>query len=69
MTRLRHDAAAKTSSPRGRLLDAGRFDDWLALFADDGRYWVPLQGARRPIRSHNSLAYEDRLLLRCASSA
>ena len=27
------------------LLDAGRFDDWLALFADDGRYWVPLQGA------------------------
>ena len=46
------------------LLDAGRFDEWLALFADDGRYWVPLQGAAQvdPI-SHNSLAYEDRLLL------
>ena len=46
------------------LLDAGRFDEWLALFADDGRYWVPLQGAAQvdPF-GHNSLAYEDRLLL------
>ena len=26
------------------LLDAGRFDDWLGLFAEDGRYWVPLSG-------------------------
>jgi 3-phenylpropionate/cinnamic acid dioxygenase small subunit len=46
------------------LLDAGRFDDWLALFADDGRYWVPLLGAAQadPI-GHQSLAYEDKLLL------
>jgi hypothetical protein len=46
------------------LLDAGRLDDWLALFEPDGRYWVPLLGARQadPF-SHNSLAWEDRLLL------
>ena len=46
------------------LLDARRFDDWLALFSDDGHYWVPLLGAAQadPF-SHNSLAYEDRLLL------
>ena len=46
------------------LLDAGRFDDWLALFAQDGHYWVPLLGAAQadPF-SHNSLAYEDRMLL------
>ena len=46
------------------LLDAGRFDDWLSLFAPDGHYWVPLLGAQQadPV-SHNSLAYEDRLLL------
>jgi 3-phenylpropionate/cinnamic acid dioxygenase small subunit len=46
------------------LLDARRFDDWLALFADGGHYWVPLLGAAQadPF-SHNSLAYEDRLLL------
>jgi 3-phenylpropionate/cinnamic acid dioxygenase small subunit len=46
------------------LLDARRFDDWLALFADDGHYWVPLLGAAQADpHSHNSLAYEDRLLL------
>src|SRR5688572_15075472 len=24
------------------LLDAKRYEEWLALFADDGRYWIPL---------------------------
>jgi 3-phenylpropionate/cinnamic acid dioxygenase small subunit len=47
------------------LLDAGRFEEWLDLFTDDGRYWVPLEGALQndPL-THNSIAYEDRLLLR-----
>ena len=46
------------------LLDAGRFDDWLALYTDDGRYWVPLAGAAQADPySHQSLAFEDRLLL------
>ena len=47
-----------------RLIDEGRFDAWLALFAEEARYWVPLAGAAQadPF-SHNSLAYEDRLLL------
>jgi len=46
------------------LLDAGRYDEWLALFADDGRYWVPLFGAAQadPV-AQQSLAYEDKLLL------
>jgi 3-phenylpropionate/cinnamic acid dioxygenase small subunit len=46
------------------LLDERRFAEWLALFTDDGHYWVPLLGAAQadPF-SHNSLAYEDRLLL------
>jgi 3-phenylpropionate/cinnamic acid dioxygenase small subunit len=46
------------------LLDGGRFDDWLALFAPDGHYWVPLLGAAQidPF-SHNSIAFDDRLLL------
>jgi len=47
-----------------RLIDARRFDEWLALFADDGRYWVPLQGdAQVEGAAHNALADEDRLLL------
>ena len=27
-------------------LDEARYDDWLALFAEDAHYWVPLDGAR-----------------------
>jgi len=47
-----------------RLLDAQRFDEWLSLFADNGRYWVPLQGlAQADDGSHNALADEDCLLL------
>jgi 3-phenylpropionate/cinnamic acid dioxygenase small subunit len=47
-----------------RLLDTRRYDEWLALFADDGRYWVPLQGsAQVEGAAHNALADEDRLLM------
>jgi 3-phenylpropionate/cinnamic acid dioxygenase small subunit len=46
------------------LLDAGRFDDWLALWDDEARYWVPLAGAAQPDgASGQSLADEDRELL------
>ena len=47
-----------------RLLDERRWDEWLALFSDDGRYWVPLAGsAQAEGDAHNALADEDRLLL------
>lgn len=47
-----------------RLVDEQRFDEWLALFAEDGRYWVPLAGAaQREGAAYNALADEDRLLL------
>ena len=47
-----------------RLLDAQKFEDWLALFTDDGRYWVPLAGAAQQDGApYNALADEDRLLL------
>ncbi|HKX43161.1 MAG TPA: aromatic-ring-hydroxylating dioxygenase subunit beta [Burkholderiaceae bacterium] len=47
-----------------RLLDERRYDEWLALYTDDGRYWVPLQGAAQEEGApHNALADEDRLLL------
>ncbi len=29
-------------SHEGELLDERRFDDWLNLFADDARYWMPI---------------------------
>jgi 3-phenylpropionate/cinnamic acid dioxygenase small subunit len=46
-----------------RLIDERRFDEWYELFADDGYYWVPAAPAQADPLNHNSLAYEDKLLL------
>jgi 3-phenylpropionate/cinnamic acid dioxygenase small subunit len=47
-----------------RLLNHARYSEWLALFAQDGRYWVPLGGIdQNESDTHNALADEDRLLL------
>ena len=47
-----------------RLLNQARYQDWLALFAKDGRDGVPLGGdAQSETDTHNALADEDRLLL------
>ena len=47
-----------------RLVDEQRFAEWLDLFAEDGRYWVPLAGAAQAEgQAYNALADEDRLLL------
>jgi benzoate/toluate 1,2-dioxygenase beta subunit len=46
-----------------RLLDHGRFETWLALFAPDGRYWVPsVPGQTDPLRVP-SIIYEDCAIL------
>ena len=47
-----------------RLLDDLRFDDWLALFAEDGRYWMPLERGQTERKLHSSLMDEDTLLLK-----
>jgi 3-phenylpropionate/cinnamic acid dioxygenase small subunit len=46
-----------------RLLDEGRFDEWLALFAPDAWYWVPAQPGQASPRDAVSLMYDDRRLL------
>jgi 3-phenylpropionate/cinnamic acid dioxygenase small subunit len=56
---------AELVAHEARLLDERRHDEWLALFTDDGRYWVPLQGAaQQEGAQHNALADEDMLLLK-----
>ena len=30
-----------------RILDERRWEDWLALFADDGWYWVPIEEGQK----------------------
>jgi 3-phenylpropionate/cinnamic acid dioxygenase small subunit len=64
---------AITSSVRSRiesfiwdeaeLLDAGRFEDWLGLFADDGKYWVPAQIRDADALRKISIFYEDKSVL------
>lgn len=46
-----------------RLLDAGRFEEWLDLFLPDGIYWVPGQPGQIEARGVASIIYEDRALL------
>lgn len=46
-----------------RLLDERRFAEWLALFAEDGIYWVPTRPEQRSPREALSLFYETRALL------
>ncbi len=47
-----------------RLLDEQQFDAWLALFTDDGHYWMPLTPGQTDARLQASLMYEDTLLLK-----
>jgi 3-phenylpropionate/cinnamic acid dioxygenase small subunit len=47
-----------------RLLDEKRFDEWYELFTEDAYYWVPLVPGQTDPLGHNSLAYEDKLLLK-----
>jgi 3-phenylpropionate/cinnamic acid dioxygenase small subunit len=47
-----------------RLLDERRFRDWMALFADDGTYWVPAAPEQQSPFDQASLFYDDRDLMR-----
>lgn len=42
------------------LIDAGRFEDWLALFDSDCVYWVAADTELRDPRTHTGLAFDDR---------
>ena len=46
-----------------RLLDEGKFDDWLALFTPDAWYWVPSEPDQPDPHETVSLIYDDRRLL------
>jgi ethylbenzene dioxygenase beta subunit len=46
-----------------RLLDERRFSDWLALFAEDGVYWVPTRPGQETPQEALSLLYEPKPLL------
>ena len=47
-----------------RLLDDGRFEDWLALFDEDGLYWIPGLPGQTDRFGAASIVHEDRTVLR-----
>jgi 3-phenylpropionate/cinnamic acid dioxygenase small subunit len=47
-----------------RLLDEKRFVEWLDLFTEEARYWMPLTRGQPDGEMNTSLFYEDKLLLR-----
>jgi len=47
-----------------KLLDERRFRDWMALFAEDGSYWVPSVPDQASPFNQASLFYDDRELMR-----
>ena len=55
---------AKFVIREARLIDEKRFDEWYELFAEDAYYWVPLAPGQTDPLAHNSLAYDDKLLLK-----
>ena len=47
-----------------RLVDTRRFRDWMALFAEDGTYWVPATAGQQSPFNQVSLFYDDRELMK-----
>lgn len=47
-----------------RMLDDGRFSDWLALWLEDGHYWMPLDYKQDDPLNCTSLLYEDMFMLK-----
>jgi len=45
-----------------RLLDEARYDEWNALFAADGVYWMPVSPSATDPRLEASHLYDDRVL-------
>jgi len=57
------DDAARLIFSEARLLDAGRFEEWLELFTPDGLYWIPSQRDQSDPLGVASIIYEDRAIL------
>lgn len=47
-----------------RMLDEGRFEEWLELWLEDGHYWMPLDWKQEDPLHVTSLLYEDMFMLR-----
>lgn len=64
MSVLTEQSAIDFVYEEARIIDEKRFDEWYDLFTEDGLYWMPLSRDQTDGLNHNSLFYEDRLLLK-----
>ena len=44
-------------------LNKGDLENWIALFTDDGYYWMPLEEEHSNPEMHDSLIYDNRALM------
>lgn len=56
----RRDGARAFLEREARLLDQGRFEDWLALYAPECAYWIPGTPERGDPRREITVAFHDR---------
>ena len=72
MTAAMTEAAASAETQRAveqflyrqaEILDERRWDDWLGLFSEDGRYWMPAQEEQTTGDGVPNIFYEDRDLM------
>ena len=59
-SRLTRQEAEDFLYHESRLLDEWRLEEWLALFAEDGRYWVPQNRDDLDTSREVSIIFEDR---------
>lgn len=63
-TQIGREAAEQFLINEARLLDERRFRDWMALFTEDGTYWVPAAQNQQSPFDQASLFYDDRDLMK-----
>lgn len=57
------DAIETLIAREAALLDDRRYEEWLALYADDAWYWVPHRLGQASPKEEISLFYDDRMLM------
>lgn len=63
MTTSTVERVAQLLYREARLLDDGRYDDWLGMWSTDLEYWIPCNDEASPASSHIAIAYLDRKAL------
>ena len=59
-----HDRIIDFIYDEARMLDEGRYDEWLALWLEDGIYWMPLDYKQTDAKMTTSLMHEDMFMLK-----